>query len=83
MKLKQEEINHIIVVLEQVSIPSQRRYVAYWESILSVKRIGHGPIHVCAPQPCRRELRRIRLYDTVNVEAVFFVISQMQKVCLF
>ncbi|XP_054788660.1 phosphatidylinositol 3,4,5-trisphosphate 3-phosphatase and protein-tyrosine-phosphatase PTEN1 isoform X3 [Prosopis cineraria] len=66
---------------EGVSIPSQRRYVGYWESMLSVPRgTGNEPINVSLPQTCSRELRRIRLYDTLNVEAIFFVISEMQKV---
>ncbi|KAJ4707380.1 Phosphatidylinositol 3,4,5-trisphosphate 3-phosphatase and protein-tyrosine-phosphatase [Melia azedarach] len=41
-----------------VSIPSQRRYVGYWN----------------------RELLRIRLYDTINTNAVFFVVSELQEV---
>ncbi|XP_028760104.1 phosphatidylinositol 3,4,5-trisphosphate 3-phosphatase and protein-tyrosine-phosphatase PTEN1 isoform X1 [Neltuma alba] len=66
---------------EGVSIPSQCRYVGYWESILSVPRgIRNEPVTVSLPQPCSRELRRIRLYDTLNVEAIFFVILEMQKV---
>ncbi|XP_029153851.1 phosphatidylinositol 3,4,5-trisphosphate 3-phosphatase and protein-tyrosine-phosphatase PTEN1 isoform X3 [Arachis hypogaea] len=59
---------------EGVSIPSQRRYVRYFESVLSTPR-GR----VSLPQPCSRELRRIRLYDTVNICAIFFVISELQE----
>ncbi|KAI9124447.1 hypothetical protein K1719_004369 [Acacia pycnantha] len=55
-------------------------YVRYWESILSIPRgTGNEPINVSLPQPCSRELRRIRLYDMLNVEEVYFVISEMQK----
>ena len=65
----------------QVSIPSQRRYVRYWESLLSVPRgAGNGSPNVNLPQPCSRELRRIRLYDTVNIDTIFFVISELQEV---
>lgn len=32
------------------------------------------------PQPSSRELRRIRLYDTVSIDSVFFVVSEMQEV---
>ncbi|KAE9615745.1 putative C2 domain-containing protein [Lupinus albus] len=65
----------------QVSIPSQRRYVEYWESVLSVPRgAGNGAPIVNLPQSCTRELRRIRLYDTVNINTVFFVISELQQV---
>ncbi|KAF9591499.1 hypothetical protein IFM89_004553, partial [Coptis chinensis] len=38
-----------------------------------------GPPDVNLPQPCSRELRRIRLYDTINSNAVFFVVSELQK----
>ncbi|KAJ1421449.1 Tensin-type phosphatase domain [Sesbania bispinosa] len=66
---------------EGVSIPSQRRYVGYWESLLSTPRgNGYGSPMVNLPQPCSRELRRIRLYDTVNIDTIFFVISELQEV---
>ncbi|KAI4346636.1 hypothetical protein L6164_007517 [Bauhinia variegata] len=66
---------------EGVSIPSQRRYVGYWESVLSFSRcIGIGPPDVNLPQTCSRELRRIRLYDTVNIDRIFFVVSELHKV---
>ncbi|KAK8711097.1 hypothetical protein V6N13_146395 [Hibiscus sabdariffa] len=65
---------------EGVSIPSQRRYVGYWEKMLSFpKGIGIPP-DVNLPQPCSRELQRIRLYDTVNTNAVFFVVSELQEI---
>ncbi|KAL2329910.1 hypothetical protein Fmac_017491 [Flemingia macrophylla] len=66
-----------------VSIPSQRRYVTYWERILSNSvpmGTGNGPRYVNLPQPCSRELRRIRLYDTVNIDSIFFVISELHEI---
>ncbi|KAL7221401.1 hypothetical protein ACSBR1_023375 [Camellia fascicularis] len=66
---------------EGVSIPSQRRYVGYWENTLSIPRgVDHGPPSVNSPEPCSRELVRIRLYDTVNTGCVFFVVSELQEV---
>ncbi|XP_059642922.1 phosphatidylinositol 3,4,5-trisphosphate 3-phosphatase and protein-tyrosine-phosphatase PTEN1 [Cornus florida] len=66
---------------EGVSIPSQRRYVGYWENVLSFPRgVDYGPPDLTLPQPCSRELRRIRLYDTVNTERVFFVVTELQEV---
>lgn len=65
---------------EGVSIPSQRRYVGYWSKTLTYpKEVGVSP-NVSLPQPCSRELRRIRLYDTINTNAIFFVISELQTV---
>ncbi|XP_077211695.1 calcium/lipid-binding (CaLB) phosphatase [Tasmannia lanceolata] len=64
-----------------VSIPSQRRYVSYWSKILTFPRgVVDGPPNVILPQPSSRELRRIRLYDTVNIGSVFFVVSELQEV---
>lgn len=64
---------------EGVSIASQRRYVGYWSKILNFPRgVDAGPPDVNLPQPCSRELRRIRLYDTVNTDSVFFVVSELQ-----
>ncbi|CAN1322530.1 Phosphatidylinositol 3,4,5-trisphosphate 3-phosphatase and protein-tyrosine-phosphatase PTEN1 [Linum perenne] len=64
-----------------VSIPSQRRYVEYWASVLSFPRgINNGPPSVSLPPLCSRELRRIRLYDTLNTDSVFFVVSELQEV---
>lgn len=66
---------------EGVSIPSQRRYVRYWEQVLSfTKGVPRCPPTVMLPKSCKRELRRIRLYDTINVESIFFVLSQLQRV---
>ncbi|KAI8001328.1 putative DNA helicase MCM9 [Camellia lanceoleosa] len=60
-----------------VSIPSQRRYVGYWENTLSIPRgVDHGPPSVNSPKPCSRELVRIQLYDTINTGSVFFVVSE-------
>ncbi|XP_011035829.1 PREDICTED: uncharacterized protein LOC105133497 [Populus euphratica] len=71
-----------------VSIPSQRRYVGYWaEALFFPKRgydghrgDGHTPPEVILPQSRIRELRRIRLYDMVNIESVFFVVSELQEI---
>ncbi|CAK7323004.1 unnamed protein product [Dovyalis caffra] len=66
-----------------VSIPSQRRYVGYWADSLSFpKNVGesHGPPKVILPNSRVRELRRIRLYDMVNTESVFFVVSELQEI---
>ncbi|KAJ7974346.1 Phosphatidylinositol 3,4,5-trisphosphate 3-phosphatase and protein-tyrosine-phosphatase [Quillaja saponaria] len=66
---------------EGVSIPSQCRYVGYWENVLSFPRgVGNGPPDVELPKPCSRELRRIRLYDTVNIDSIFFVVSELQEI---
>lgn len=67
----------------QVSIASQRRYVGYWEKALSFPQgVNHSPPEVNLPKPCSRELRRIRLYDTVNIDQIFFVVSELQDVIL-
>lgn len=64
-----------------VSIPSQQRYVGYWANVLSFpKGVSDGPPVVNLPSYCSRELRRIRLYDTVNIESIFFVVSEVQVV---
>ncbi|XVF16701.1 hypothetical protein REPUB_Repub10bG0055000 [Reevesia pubescens] len=61
--------------------PSQLCYVGYWEKILSFpSEVSNGPQDVNFPQPCSRELRRIRLYDTVNTTSVFFVVSELQEI---
>ncbi|KAK2655876.1 hypothetical protein Ddye_008928 [Dipteronia dyeriana] len=66
---------------EGVSIPSQRRYVGYWANILSFPRGVHdGPPDVRLPKECSRQLLRIRLYDTVNINSVFFVVSELQEI---
>ena len=72
---------HHFAYVAQVSIPSQRRYVGYWENILSFTMgIPNGQPDVNLPKPCSRELWRIRLYDMVNIDTVFFVVSEMQEV---
>lgn len=66
---------------EGVSIPSQRRYVNYWEKLLSFpKSLHHGPPDVKLPKPVTRELITIRLYDTQHVNSVFCVVSELQNV---
>ncbi|KAE8734503.1 hypothetical protein F3Y22_tig00000764pilonHSYRG00191 [Hibiscus syriacus] len=47
---------------------------------MSAEGIGNGPPEVNLPQPCSRELRRIWLYDTVNTNSVFFVVSELQEI---
>ncbi|KAL2317606.1 hypothetical protein Fmac_031482 [Flemingia macrophylla] len=74
---------NIAVIHCMVSIPSQRRYVTYWESILSnsvPRGTGNGPRDEKLPQPCSRELRRIWLYDTVYIDSIFFVMSELHEV---
>ncbi|KAL2523154.1 Calcium/lipid-binding (CaLB) phosphatase [Forsythia ovata] len=66
---------------EGVSIASQRRYVGYWEKTLSLPKGVHlNPPVVNLPTLCTRELRRIRLYDTVNIDHIFFVVSELQDI---
>lgn len=71
----------LFACVEQVTIPSQRRYVGYWGSTLSFPRgFPNGPPDVNLPQKCSRELLRVRLYDTINTNTVFFVVLELQKV---
>ncbi|PRQ53448.1 putative phosphoric monoester hydrolase [Rosa chinensis] len=66
---------------EGVSIPSQRRYVGYWENCLSFpSEVDREPPEVNLPQMCSRELRRIRFYDTLNIDKIFFVVSELQEI---
>ncbi|KAK6129296.1 hypothetical protein DH2020_037005 [Rehmannia glutinosa] len=66
---------------EGVSIASQRRYVAYWEKLLSfAKGVNIIPPYVKLPKPCSRELQHVRLYDTVNIDQIFVVVSVLQKI---
>ncbi|KAG0488930.1 hypothetical protein HPP92_007741 [Vanilla planifolia] len=66
---------------EGLSIPSQRRYVKYWSEVLSFARGKiNRPPDVNLPATTIRELRRIRLYDTVNVNSVFVVLMEMQEI---
>lgn len=65
----------------QVTIASQQRYVRYWYEILTFPRgLHNGPPNVNVPQPISRELRRIRVYDAVNIKSVFFVVSELEEV---
>ncbi|KAI3503277.1 hypothetical protein L1887_31717 [Cichorium endivia] len=61
-----------------VTIPSQRRYVNYWQKSLTFP--GGSPPEVNIPEPITREFRQIRLYDTKNIDTVFFIVSEMQEV---
>lgn len=66
---------------EGVSIASQRRYVGYWAKVLlfpSGTRLGPPEVHLRPVK--KRELRRIRLYDTVNISSVLFVVSELREV---
>ncbi|XP_047959902.1 phosphatidylinositol 3,4,5-trisphosphate 3-phosphatase and protein-tyrosine-phosphatase PTEN1 [Salvia hispanica] len=66
---------------EGVSIPSQRRYVGYWEKAMSQAGgmdLASSP-YVNMPQPCTRELQHIRLYDTAGISQVFVVVSELQE----
>jgi len=60
----------------------QYQVVAYSDSLLSncvPRGIGNGTPQVKLPQPSSWELQRIRLYDTVNIDTIFFVISELQE----
>ncbi|KAL4568524.1 hypothetical protein LXL04_024138 [Taraxacum kok-saghyz] len=61
-----------------VTIPSQRRYVNYWQKSLSFPE-GCLP-EVNIPKPSNREFLQIRLHDAKSLETVFFVVSEMQEV---
>ncbi|CAI9277430.1 unnamed protein product [Lactuca saligna] len=61
-----------------VMLPSQRRYVNYWQKSVTFTK-GCSP-QVNLPKPCSKELQRIRLYDAKTIESVFFIVSQMQEV---
>ncbi|KAL8248755.1 hypothetical protein R6Q59_005623 [Mikania micrantha] len=61
-----------------VTIPSQRRYVDYWQKCLSFPE--DCPPYVNLPEPNSRVLQRIRIYDAKNVQTIFFVLSEMQEV---
>ncbi|KAH6774564.1 Calcium/lipid-binding phosphatase [Perilla frutescens var. hirtella] len=66
---------------EGVSIASQRRYVEYWEKTLSFDQgVDRASPYVNMPQPCTRELQHIRLYDTVNINQIFVVVSELQEI---
>lgn len=61
-----------------VTIPSQRRYVQYWQKCLSYPE--GCPPEVNLPKPSSRELRRIRIHDAKNIESIFFVLSELQEI---
>ncbi|BBN12559.1 hypothetical protein MPTK1_5g21110 [Marchantia polymorpha subsp. ruderalis] len=67
---------------EGVTIASQRRYVGYWSKILTFPNgnQGGGVPEVHLPPAKSRELRRIRLYDTINTDCVQFKIQQVEEV---
>ncbi|CAA0834560.1 Calcium/lipid-binding (CaLB) phosphatase [Striga hermonthica] len=69
------------MIVVQVSIASQRRYVEYWEKTVSLTKVVNTiPPFIKLPKPSSRELQHIRLYDTVNINQVFVVVSELQKV---
>ncbi|KAK1423343.1 hypothetical protein QVD17_18642 [Tagetes erecta] len=61
-----------------VTIPSQRRYVGYWQKSLSFPE--NCPPHVNLPEPTSKVLQQIRIYDAKNVQTIFFVLSEMQEI---
>ncbi|GJV92068.1 phosphatidylinositol 3,4,5-trisphosphate 3-phosphatase and protein-tyrosine-phosphatase PTEN1 isoform X2 [Tanacetum coccineum] len=61
-----------------VTIPSQRRYVHYWQKSLSFP--DGFPPEVNIPEPITKVLQQIRIYDTRNIETIFIVVSEMQEV---
>ncbi|KAI7756502.1 hypothetical protein M8C21_014491 [Ambrosia artemisiifolia] len=61
-----------------VTIPSQRRYIDYWQKSLSFPD-GCFP-NVSLPKPISRVLQQIRIYDVRNIQTVFFILSEMQEV---
>jgi phosphatidylinositol-3,4,5-trisphosphate 3-phosphatase/dual-specificity protein phosphatase PTEN len=66
---------------EGVTIASQRRYVRYWgRLVVHTCETQIGPPQVQLPETKCRELRRIRLYDTLSTDRVKFVISQLEEV---
>ncbi|CAK9209916.1 hypothetical protein BDL97_17G006600 [Sphagnum fallax] len=66
---------------EGVTIASQRRYVGYWGKLLvHTCETQIGPPQVQLPETKCRELRRIRLYDTLSTDCVKFVISQLEEI---
>lgn len=67
-----------VVSCLQVTIASQRRYVGFWGKI--VEPFVRSGIEVHVPPNVTRELRRIRLYDTVSVDQVKFKITELQEV---
>lgn len=54
--------------------------VRYWEKLLSFPEgVNIGHLHVNLPKPCERELQRIRLYDTINIDQIFVLVSELQE----
>jgi hypothetical protein len=74
-------VNYFDFACTQVTIASQRRYVGYWGKLLvHTCETQIGPPQVQLPETKCRELRRIRLYDTLSTDCVKFVISQLEEV---
>ena len=79
MLLKYLEENLYILPNDgQVTIPSQRRYVHYWQKCLSFP--DGCPPDVNIPEPTPKVLQQIRIYDTRNIETIFIVVSEMHEV---
>ncbi|KAI3813233.1 hypothetical protein L1987_17952 [Smallanthus sonchifolius] len=62
----------------QVTIPSQRRYVDYWQKSLSFTEGRLADVNI--PKPESRVLQQIRVYDANNIESIFFVVTETQEV---
>ncbi|KAG6656977.1 hypothetical protein CIPAW_04G058900 [Carya illinoinensis] len=64
-------------------VPALQMIKIFCESVHSWLTHDPGNIFVvhCTnlPGPCIRELRRIRLYDIINIDRIFFVISELQE----
>ncbi|GBG62257.1 hypothetical protein CBR_g29865 [Chara braunii] len=64
---------------EGISIASQRRYVGYFSQILSSPRNGCALPEVKVPEKVTRNLRRVRLYDTLNADRIDFMVAQLEE----
>eukprot|EP00249_Psilotum_nudum_P017349 c26275_g1_i3 orf=696-1664(-) len=66
---------------EGVTIASQRRYVSYWSKILYFSSGNPTRLpEVHLPPLKSRELRRIRLYDAMDIDRAQFTISELREI---